>query len=138
MLPDENKKILVIDDEENARVGLCRLLGNEGYSVTCAGNGHEALAQLRVENFQLVISDINMPKMNGLDFLKEVQQLQPETRVIMMTAYGDVESYLEAMNLGASEYLHKPVRIKDLKSVMHKLTNQSVNQSRVEAREAGP
>ncbi|MEJ2471554.1 MAG: response regulator, partial [Desulfuromonadales bacterium] len=71
----------------------------------------------------LVISDINMPDMNGLAFLRELSRKFPSIHVIMITAYGGVESYLEAMNLGAYEYLHKPVRIDELRSVMKKIFN---------------
>ena len=64
-----------------------------------------------------------MPDMNGLTFLRELSRKFPSTNVIMITAYGGVESYLEAMNLGAYEYLHKPVRLEELRSVMKKIFN---------------
>ncbi|MDT8423873.1 MAG: response regulator [Desulfuromonadales bacterium] len=128
--------ILVLDDEENSRVVLCKLLQNEGYNVSSAGNGDEALDMLHTTNYQLVISDVNMPGMNGLDFLKRAQKLRPEIKIIMVTAYGDISSYLEAMNFGASEYLNKPVRIKELTSVMHKLTHCSTAPSGGDTREA--
>lgn len=115
------KKILVVDDEENARIGLSKLLSQEGYDVASVANGHEALDFLRREKVNLVISDINMPEMNGLSFLRELNRHYPSTQVIMITAYGGVESYLEAMNLGAFEYIHKPVKLDELKSVMNKI-----------------
>jgi len=116
-------KILIVDDEENARIGLSKLLGQEGYQVNSVANGCEALDYLRREAVNLVISDINMPEMNGLAFLRELHHHHPETHVIMITAYGGVESYLEAMNLGAFEYIHKPVKLDELKSVMRKIAN---------------
>jgi len=116
------EKILVVDDEENARIGLCKLLTQEGYLVDSVANGYEALEYLQKQNVHLVISDINMPEMNGLAFLRELYRSYPGTHVIMITAYGGVESYLEAMNLGAFEYIHKPVKLDELKSVMQKLT----------------
>ena len=115
------KKILIVDDEENARIGLSKLLSQEGYDVGCVANGHEALEYLRRERVNLVISDINMPEMNGLAFLRELNRKYPSTHVIMITAYGGVESYLEAMNLGAFEYIHKPVKLDELKTVMKKI-----------------
>lgn len=115
------KRILIVDDEENARIGLSKLLSQEGFDVSSVANGQEALDHLRVQKVNLVISDINMPEMNGLTFLKELSKLYPSTHVIMITAYGGVESYLEAMNLGAFEYIHKPIKIDELKSVMEKL-----------------
>lgn len=118
------KKILIVDDEENARIGLSKLLSQEGFDVDSVANGNEALEFLRREKVNLVISDINMPEMNGLTFLKELNRYFPSTHVIMITAYGGVESYLEAMNLGAFEYIHKPVKLDELKSVMKKICGE--------------
>ena len=115
------KKILIVDDEENARIGLSKLLGQEGYEVASVCNGYEALEYLHNKKVNLIISDINMPEMNGLSFLREISRHYPSTHVIMITAYGGVESYLEAMNLGAFEYIHKPVKLDELKSVMKKI-----------------
>lgn len=115
------KRILVVDDEENTRLGLSKLLNQEGFVVDLAANGTEALDLLRKHRVNLVISDINMPDMNGIAFLREISRRFPSTSVIMITAYGGVESYLEAMNLGALEYLHKPVRLDELRSVMKKV-----------------
>ena len=117
------KRILIVDDEENTRIGLTKLLTQEGFEVDSAANGSEALDYLDRERFSLVISDINMPEMNGLVFLRELSRKFPSTSVIMITAYGGVESYLEAMNLGAYEYLHKPVRLDELRSIMKKIFN---------------
>lgn len=117
------KRILIVDDEENTRIGLTKLLTQEGFEVDSAANGTDALALMSQRKVSLVISDINMPEMNGLNFLRELSRKYPSTSVIMITAYGGVESYLEAMNLGAFEYLHKPVRLDELKSVMKKIFN---------------
>jgi len=123
-LGQQIKKILIVDDEENARIGLSKLLSQEGFDVDSVANGNEALEFLRREKVNLVISDINMPEMNGLTFLKELNRYFPSTHVIMITAYGGVESYLEAMNLGAFEYIHKPVKLDELKSVMKKICGE--------------
>lgn len=117
----DTTKILIVDDEENSRIGLGQLLQREGYEVVDVASGSEALDHLHRERFHLVISDLNMPGMDGLVLLREVQRRHPQTAVIMVTAYGEVESYLEAMNLGAYEYLHKPVRLDELRTIMHKL-----------------
>ena len=122
-MAEHKKQILVVDDEENARIGLSKLLVQEGYLVESAASGYEALDYLRQTRVNLVISDINMPDMGGLAFLKELSRHFPSTNVIMITAYGGVESYLEAMNLGAFEYLHKPVRLNELRSVIRKIFN---------------
>jgi DNA-binding NtrC family response regulator len=122
-LDEAIKRILIVDDEENTRLGLTKLLSREGYEVESAANGHEALDYLDRKKVSLIISDINMPDMNGLVFLRELSRKYPSISVIMITAYGGVESYLEAMNLGAYEYLHKPVRLDELRSVMKKIFN---------------
>ncbi len=119
------RKILIVDDEENARIGLSKLLTQEGYEVSSVANGYEALQFLGREKVHLVISDINMPEMDGLAFLRELHRNHPSTHVIMITAYGGVESYLEAMNLGAFEYIHKPVKLEELKSVMNKIVGDA-------------
>ncbi len=125
ILGQKIEKILIVDDEENARIGLSKLLSQEGFDVDSVADGFEALEYLRKHKVNLVVSDINMPGMNGLVFLRELNRDYPSTHVIMITAYGEVESYLEAMNLGAFEYIHKPVKLSELKSVMEKICHQN-------------
>ena len=120
------EKVLIVDDEENARIGLKKLLSREGYQVDAVANGFEALEHLDRDTVDLVITDINMPEMNGLVFLRELNRTHPTTSVIMVTAYGGVESYLEAMNLGAFEYLNKPVKLDELRAVMNRIFNRSL------------
>lgn len=117
----EHKRILVVDDEENARVALSKILTHDGYDVSSARNGVEALNYLRSKDVELIITDLNMPEMNGLMFLRELNRSHPSSNVIMITAYGEVESYLEAMTLGAFEYINKPVKYDDLKKVIDKI-----------------
>lgn len=117
-------KILIVDDEENARIGLSKLLSQEGYDVESVGDGRDALEFIRNNPVSLVISDIHMPGMSGMVFLRELHRYHPSINVIMITAYGGVESYLEAMSLGAFEYINKPVKLHELKSVMNKLFHQ--------------
>ena len=119
------KRILVVDDEENARIGLSRLLSKEGFLVDSVSNGYEALNYLRQQEVNLIVTDINMPEMNGIAFLKELNKSFPKSNVIMITAYGGVESYIEAMNLGAFEYINKPVKIEELKSILKKIFKET-------------
>ncbi len=120
-MAEQLKKILVVDDEENTRIALKRLLSREGYEVQTAANGLEALHSLRSCPAELIITDLNMPEMNGLAFLRELNRDYPSSNVIMITAFGEVESYLEALNLGAFEYLNKPLRLEELRKVMGKM-----------------
>ena len=117
------KRILIVDDEENARIALSKILTLEGYDVSSARNGLEALDSLQKRDVELVITDINMPEMDGLTFLRELSRSHPKSNVIMITGYGEVESYLEAMDLGAFEYINKPVKYDDLKRVINKIFN---------------
>jgi DNA-binding NtrC family response regulator len=119
------KRILVVDDEENARVALSKILTHDGYDVSSAGNGLEALNFLRSKEVELIITDLNMPEMNGLMFLRELNRSYPTSKVIMVTAYGEVESYLEAITLGAFEYINKPVKYDDLKKVIDKISREA-------------
>ena len=119
------KRILVVDDEENARIGLSRLLAKEGFVVDSVSNGFEALNYLRQQDVNLIVTDINMPGMNGIAFLKELNKSFPRSNVIMVTAYGGVESYIESMNLGAFEYIIKPIKVEELKSILKKIFKES-------------
>jgi len=122
MAAERVRRVLVVDDEENTRLALTRLLSREGYQVRTASNGNEALCQLRNNPAELIITDLNMPEMNGLTFLRELNREYPMSNVIMITAFGEVESYLEALNLGVFEYLNKPIRLEELKKVMGKIS----------------
>ncbi len=126
-VPKQPKRILVVDDEENARLGLSKLLSNEGFLVDSVSNGFEALNFLRQQEVNLIVTDINMPEMNGITFLKELNKSFPNSNVIMITAYGGVESYIEAMNLGAFEYINKPVKIEELKSILKKIFKEQTH-----------
>jgi two-component system response regulator (stage 0 sporulation protein F) len=121
----QQKRILVVDDEKNACIALSKLLAHEGYEVASAGNGYEALNYLRGKDVDLIITDINMPEMNGLAFLRELNRCHPSSNVIMITAYGEVESYLEAMSLGAFEYINKPVKMDELNKIINKIFRET-------------
>ncbi|MDD2337405.1 MAG: response regulator [Geobacteraceae bacterium] len=115
------KRILVVEDEDNTRHALTKLLTREGYFVEGVANGYEALCYLRRQSVNLIVTDIKMPRMDGITFLRELNKNFPKSNVIMITAYGGVDSYLEAMNLGAFEYINKPVQIDELKIIMEKI-----------------
>ena len=121
--PVKVKRILVVEDEDNTRHALTKLLTREGYFVEGVANGYEALLYLRRQPVNLIVTDIKMPRMDGITFLRELNKNFPKSNVIMITAYGGVDSYLEAMNLGAFEYINKPVQIDELKIIMEKILN---------------
>ena len=122
------KKILIAEDSPTMRSLIVSTIDALGeYETVEAANGFEALRILPREKVDLIITDINMPHMDGMDFLGQLSQRHPDLNVIMMTAFGGVDSYLEAMNLGAYEYLYKPVKLDDLRSVMHKIALERAN-----------
>jgi len=124
-LAENANRILVVDDEENARIALSKILEQEGYQVSSVSNGLEALEFLQHEKVEVIITDLRMPEMGGLAFLRELSKHYPRSQVIMITAYGGVESYLEAIHLGAYEYIHKPVKLEELRMVMQKMLSEN-------------
>lgn len=102
-------KILIVDDEEVVCHILNKRLTMEGYLCTTSNNGKEALSQFYKESFSLIISDIKMPEMNGIELLKRVKAIHPNMKMIMVTAYPDIYMAVEAMRLGAYDFLIKPV-----------------------------
>jgi len=101
-------KILVVDDEENVCRNVQKILSNEDYDVSYALSADEALEQMAKESYSLLISDIIMPGMNGLEFLKLVKNQWPLTNVIMFTAYASTDTVVKAIRLGALDYIPKP------------------------------
>ena len=104
------KRILVIDDEENFRHMLSLILGKEKYEVDTASNGAEGLQKITASAFDQVLCDIRMPQMDGLEFLREVQKIGAGATIIMMSAYGTLDIAIEAMKLGAYDYISKPFK----------------------------
>ena len=100
--------ILVIDDEAGIRESLEVLLSLEGYSVKVASDGQQGLRMLEMESFDLVLLDLALPGQSGLDLLPQIKERQPETPVIMITAYGTVENVVEAIRAGAENFVQKP------------------------------
>lgn len=105
---NSNKKILIVDDEVEMRIALETTLKREGFNLTLAENGKQAMERLNEDTFDLVLTDIKMPKMSGLELLKALKQKSPQTIAIMMTAYGDIDNAVETMKAGAFDYLLKP------------------------------
>jgi len=103
-----NSKILVIDDEAVIREGLRQTLSSEGYAVELAANGKIGLSKLQTDEFQIVISDLKMPGMHGIEVLKAIRVLQPDVPVIIMTGYASVDSAVESMKNGAFDFVTKP------------------------------
>ncbi len=103
-----SEKILIVDDEEGMRKLLARVLIKHGYDAVIAGSGEEALALVETDTFDLIITDIKMPGMDGLELLNEIKSFDPDLPIIVITAYGTVESAVQALRAGAYDYITKP------------------------------
>jgi two-component system response regulator AtoC len=104
------KRVLIVDDEENFRHMLSVILKKEGYDVEAASNGEEALQRMSLAPFDQILCDIRMPKMDGIEFLNEVKKVGVDATIIMMSAYGTVDIAIEAIKLGAYDYISKPFK----------------------------
>ena len=111
-------RILVVDDDQGMREFLEIMLTQEGYSVSTASDAGKALSRCRKEAFDLIITDLKMPKMDGIEFLREVKNLSPEALVILITAYASGETAVTAMHEGAYDYIEKDFAIDDLKKII--------------------
>jgi len=112
------RTILVIDDERSMREFLSIMLEREGYSVVTKDNGNDALEFISKNKYDLIITDIKMPKMSGIDILRESMALHPNTPVIMITAFASTEVAVEAMKLGAYDYITKPFNVDEIKIII--------------------
>lgn len=125
MAKEPDAKILVVDDEESMREFLEIMLSKEGYSVRSADCYDRAIEILTGENFDVVVSDIKMPDVSGIELLKEIHSIDPGTAVIMITAYASLESAVAALREGASDYITKPFEVNQVKfSIKRALENK--------------
>jgi DNA-binding NtrC family response regulator len=117
--------ILAVDDEQNIR----RLIRNEftleGYDVTTAKNGEEGLALIQSKQFDAILLDIKLPKLNGIEVLRKIKTLSSAIEVIMITGYGDVQSAVDSLKLGARDYVTKPFKLDDLLAIVQKAVSES-------------
>ena len=111
-------KVLVVDDQKSIREILEIFLKSEGFSVSAADNGMTALDIMKDDIFDLVITDMKMPKLNGIDLLRNIKEISPNTVVVIITAFGTPESAVEAMKLGAFDYIQKPFKMDDIRLVI--------------------
>jgi ATP-dependent Lon protease len=114
-------QVLVVDDEEIARTNLEYILRKEGYQVATAANGLEALETVKQREFDLILTDLKMEKMDGLQLLESVKQLAPHTEIVMITGFATVTSAVDALKKGAAHYLPKPINLDELRATVRQI-----------------
>ena len=129
----EKARILVVDDEESMGKFMQIMLSKEGYDVTAVQSGPEALEQVKNKNFDLVIADLMMPKMDGIQLLKEVKNVNSDLGFIVMTAFASVDTAIEAMKKGAYDYVTKPFKVDEIKlTVKNSLEQKRLTQENLQ------
>ncbi len=113
--------ILVADDEEIARTNLEYVLRKEGFQVSTAVNGEDALNKLKQKEFELILTDLKMEKMDGIQLLESAKQIAPNTEIVMITGYATVSSAVDALKKGAAHYLPKPIDLEELRSTVRQI-----------------
>ncbi|VAX26585.1 hypothetical protein MNBD_NITROSPIRAE02-1307 [hydrothermal vent metagenome] len=113
-------RVLVIDDEAIVRISCQRVLTPEGYEVVATSRGDEAIKLLENEHFDVVLTDLKMPDMDGIEVLKTIKERWPDIQVIIITGYGTISTAVEAIKLGAFEYVEKPFTPEDILNVVTK------------------
>ena len=136
MLP-ERKQVLIVDDEPNLRKILSAQLTRDGYDVMIAEDGAQGLAMLRENHIDMVITDLKMPKVDGMTLLKEALREDPELPVVMITAHGTVDTAVEALKSGAFDYFTKPFDKDEVRQIVAKAL-KTKELSGAEARKRAP
>ncbi len=116
--------VLLVDDDKSICDSLSRMLIKKGYSVDSRNSGTEALEALRNSSYDILMTDLKMPGMSGIELLREAKKISADIGVIIMTGFGEITSYIEAMELGAAEYLNKPVKGDDLEIIIENLVKK--------------
>jgi DNA-binding NtrC family response regulator len=116
-----NPRILIVDDEPNIRRGLAEALDDQGYVIEQAASGEDALELLRSKGFDLVLVDLVMEEMDGIEVLKEINKEWPQTEVVIITAHGTIQTAVRALKEGAYDYLTKPINVKRFRSYVHNI-----------------
>ncbi len=131
------RRILLVDDEETLRLSIKQVLSEDGYEVITAKNGAEALGLARADGFDLVITDLRMPGLSGLQLVSEIKKTDHLTKIIIISAYGNMETVIEAMRLGANDFVAKPFKVKSMKEIVARVLTGSKKKARTASTYAG-
>lgn len=119
-----SRKILIVDDEKNIRTTLKHCLKEEGYEIDIAINGDEALQKIMEQQFNLILLDIKMPGLTGMEVLSEIRRRGNKVDIIMMTAYGTIDRAVEAMKLGAVDFISKPFTPDEIRNIVKEVLDR--------------
>src|SRR5437764_12498519 len=134
---DERPRVLIVDDEKFIRDILADFLGMEGYVVRTAEDGAAALTELSSSHYDMVISDLKMPRMGGIELLEQIGALAPHALTVIMTGFGTVETAIDAMKRGAYDYILKPFKVEEVIHVVQRgLEKQKLAAENIRLREA--
>lgn len=117
-------RILIVDDEKNIRLTMSQALKPLGYEVSTAVNGEDALQQLAEWAFDLILLDLKMPGMDGMDVVRSVVELRPDIKIIIVSAHGTVEKAVEAMKLGAVDFIQKPLTPNEIRELVNRVLDR--------------
>lgn len=120
----KGKPILIVDDEKNIRLTLSQSLEQLGVEIGAAVNGEEALAKLKKKEFGLILLDLKMPGIDGMEVLRQVTKIRPDIRIIIITAHGTIESAVEAMKLGAVDFIQKPFTPSEIRELVSRVIDR--------------
>jgi len=120
----QSARVLVVDDEEIARTNLEYILRKEGHQVDGAANGAEALDMIKAQEYDLILTDLKMEKMDGLQLLESTKQIAPHTEIIMVTGYATVATAVDALKKGAAHYLSKPIKLDELRDTVREIIDK--------------
>ena len=133
MSMSQAERVLIVEDEDATRAGLAELVRTWGFMTEAAANGEEALRLVTTFRPSIVVSDMVMPKMDGLELLKALRDEADQLKVILLTAQGSVETAVEALKLGAADYLTKPVDTQKLKLLLSSIAELNAQKRENEA-----
>jgi DNA-binding response OmpR family regulator len=120
----KDKSVLIVDDEKNIRLTLSQALEVLEVVTDTAANGEEALAKLKGKEFSLILLDLKMPGMDGIEVLRRVREIRPDIGIIILTAYGTVESAVEGMKLGAADFIQKPFAPGEIRKLVSRVLDR--------------
>ncbi len=133
-MPDKKSRLLVVDDEKNIRLTITQTLESTGLEIETAVNGEEALQKIDPNDYRIVLLDLKMPGLDGMEVLKRISETRPDIRVIIITAHGTIDSAVEAMKLGAVDFIQKPFAPEEIRSlVMSVIEREALSEEKADS-----